>query len=249
MKIANRIDMTITNARMTRMTKTRALTGGGRKFSGIQSASDKNAGIRTLLDQLLEKENKTSATEKLIENQQKSYDYSVIKQSAGRVQEHMEKLAAVGDQSIFGQADKIKAKEQAVSEIVSTVKDYNVMFGKLNQSKDLTDIAYARKMKETVQAYTKELKTLGIEVGSDGRMSVDTNELKKADLESMKKIFGTGSGLSGKLLGQMELIGKNAEKKIEELKKSSYQASMNYTRYGTDSLYGSGQGNRYNAKG
>lgn len=243
MKIGNRINMTITNARMSRMAKTRAFTSRAKSFGGASGSG----GLNGLLKNLNQKDG-TSYISRLLQNQEQTYNYTVMKQSAGRVKDHMDSLSATGESSIFGQEDTGKAKEQAISEIDGFLDDYNIMMNRLKESDDTIDSAYAKKLKDYVSSNSAALKELGITANSDGTLKLDEKVLKEADLDSMKKLFGAGGSFGEKISALAKQIADTADRQMKELKNKSYQLSSNYTRYGTDSSYGT-DGSGFNIRG
>lgn len=244
MKIGNRINMTITNARMSRIAKTRAFTSGVRSYGGASGSG----GLSELLKNLNKKDD-TSYIGRLLENQEQTYNYTVMKQSAGRVKDHMDALSAMGESSIFGQEDTEKAKEQAISQIDGFVDDYNIMMNRLKESEDAADSAYAKKLKDCVSANSAALKELGITANSDGTLKLNEKVLKESDLDSMKKVFGAGGSFGEKISALAKQVGDTAARQITELKNKSYQLSSNYTRYGTDSSSYGTDGSGFNIRG
>lgn len=244
MRIGNRTNMTLARARMTRIAKTRAYTNPG-KSSG-KTGSTGGTSLADLIRQMM-KNDKTSATDKVAENQNSMYNCKVTKQAAERVQGYLEKLSATGEESVFEKSDE-EAKEAAVKEIKNFVDSYNILMGQLSRSDNATDTALAKKMRDTVSACGADLEKLGIKQSSNGILSVNTNVLEEADLAELKKTFGPEGKFGEKIAEQTKLTAENAEKRLEELQKSIYQTSTNYNRYGSDnSSYSCGS--RYSAKG
>lgn len=248
MRIGNRINMTIMNARNARIAKSKAFMAGAKRNT-YSSGSTNKSGNSTLVD-LLNKlnGNSSSTADKLVENQKKSYAYSMIERSTELLGKHMDKFLATGEKSLFGQEDKAAAKEQAVNEVESFVNDYNIMMGKLNSSSNAVDKAYAKKLQGYVSVYGSALKKAGITKNSNGLLELNTDVLKEADLKDLEAAFGKSDGFGGKISEQAKEIKEYAQKQIKDLERSSFIASSNYNRYGTNnSSYGNGSS--YNVRG
>lgn len=231
MKMGNKINMTITNARMTRLAKTRVWTSGSMNAGSTRatgSGSVQNSGNKEL-----------SQIEKLIEKQTKSLSYNMLKDSSERVESRIKKMLETGDKSLFGQEDTTEARTEAVKEIKNLVNDYNLMIGKLNGSKNSEDIAYAKKLKALVTEYGSALKKAGITQSSTGLLVIDEKVLKGASLSQLGELFGKEGGFSDKIGTQAKEICEYAQKQLQELSKSIYTTSSSYNRNGTDgNIYG-----------
>lgn len=250
MRIGNRVNMRITSARMARVAKSRVWSGKQRKSSG-NIANTTTKGNQTLLSILnqINKGTSTTSGEKIAANQQKIYSYQVIGQAATRMEGHLNKFLATGENSMFGQTDATKAQEDAVDEISGFVGDYNVLIGKLTDSTESIDLTYAKNLKTLMTGNGSALKKIGITMNEKGKLSVDKKQLKTADLDDLNKLFGEEGSLSSKLNSIIKTVGTEANKQIETIKKELYTNSSNYSRYGTDTdSYGT-KGSRYNAKG
>lgn len=247
MKIGNRANMTIMRARMTRLAKTKVFTGRrNTSHSSNHTTAGKNQSLSELLSSLYNKD-KTSSTDKLIENRTQTLLYKGMQTSAERVQSHLEKFQQTGETSIFGQADQTKAAETAKSEAKGFINDYNLMMGRLNSSKNSADKNNATKLMGYVAANASALQKVGITQNTNGTLNLDEKKLASADIADLKKVFGDADGFGKKILAQTKLIGTHAEEQLKELAKTDYSVSSNYNRYG-NSLGLDSYGSSYNRK-
>lgn len=253
MRIGNRTGMRITNARLTRQAKERAWAAGGTgKVYTSRLKKTQKSGNLTPLEMLkgINKSQTTAPGQLVVQNQQKLYSYQTMKTAADRVDGHLEQFLGDGENSLFGQADGEAAKTKAVSEVTAFVSDYNVMIGKLTQSGDRVEKAYADKMKSLIGRKTASLKALGITVERDGTLSLSTKTLAAADLADIRGVFGKEGGLADQMKTQAKAVSDYAKEKMADLEKSNTYLSSNYNQYGTSSnLFESFLSRYYNAKG
>ncbi len=245
--------MRITNARLTRQAKVRAWSSGGTgKVFTSHVKKTQVPGSLTPGEILngINKSQTTSPGQLLVQNQQKCYSYQTMKTAADRVNGHMEQFLADGETSLFGQADQEKSKAEAVSEITAFVSNYNAMIGKLTQSGDRVEKAYADKLKSIVGRKTASLKALGITVERNGTLTVDKKTLASAELSDIRDVFGQEGGIADQIQKQAKDISGYAKEQMEDLEKSNTYISSNYNKYGTSSgLFGSFLSRYYNTKG
>lgn len=245
MRIGNRINMTITRARMTRLAKSRIYTNQRTSTRKNTNSNKANPSLAELLNSINNK-NQTTSGEKLLVNRTQTLMYSGMETAANRLKGHTEKFLETGEKSLFEQPDSEAAKKESMKEIKAFVSDYNLMMGRLNQSADNVDKAYAKKMQSTVQEYSVVLRKLGITQSGSGILNLDEKKLKEAELSDMKRVFGDAEGFSKKVGELGTSISDWAKGQLTELKKDSYLTSVSYNRYGQTAENSSGSS--YNSK-
>lgn len=240
MKIPNRIHMTITKARMTRVAKGRALSckryqANVNSKTGYSSSATRlgnQSATQRLLNSILGQTGSTT-TEQLAENRTKQMLYTRMETAAGMTAWNADNLLKTGEDSVFGQSDETQIKKDAAAEIKNFVNNYNLMIGRLNSSGESTDTVYSKKLSSYVTGSTKALEKIGITAGSNGTLQLDEKKLKEAEMTDIKAVFHEKDSFAEKVKGQAEDIKKMAKEKVTALEKSSYYSSTNYTRYGT----------------
>ena len=97
-------------------------------------------------------------------------------------------IEALSDTSIWNTDSKDYSSDSTYDAIANFVSSYNTLLSKIDSVEstikntyDLTD-----KNKEALEA-------IGITVESDGKLKIDSDKLKQADISEVKKIFGSDS--------------------------------------------------------
>lgn len=244
MKIGNRANMVIMNARMKRQARTQLLTR--RNTKKVSSGSFKSKTNQSLLDVLNKNNTDKTNIGSLLENKSKIYDYGIVETSAERVGGHLAALAETGEKSVY---EKEESKEAVEKELQSFVSNYNIMLRKLKSVGGTVNSAYEKKLKDMIAAKKEEFAKFGISQNVNGTLEFDAKTFRNADIAAAKEFFGGESGMAGKLLAQTQQIEKHAADQITALKKSTYALSSNYSRYGSSAYDGSTSGYKYNARG
>lgn len=258
MRIYNRSFETISKARQSRISKTRAWqthskvktgTGGSTRATGTLA---RNNGVTSksdsILQQILSKINQNTGLtgETIAENQTKVYDYGIAEVSARRTAGHMERLAADKEESLYGEEEK--TRELLEAEIAAFADDYNIMVKKLNGTASVTDETAVKNLKKVFTDHQASFRNLGITVNDNGTITLDPKKLKQADTEEIKKLFGAESSAASKLKSLAKGVEESAKKQAETLRKASYMTSTNYNRNASDNRADI-SGARYSAKG
>lgn len=74
--------------------------------------------------------------------------------------------------------------------VTSYLDIYNNAIGSAKESASSDIQRTAKKMKELMKNYDKELEAIGIEVKNDGSVKINQSELKKATTRQVAKVFG-----------------------------------------------------------
>lgn len=243
MRIGNRTNMVIANARLKRQTRIKSLsvkTSAGK----IHSGGFKSKTNKSLLDALNKTNGSDTNLQTLVANQNKSYNYGIVQTAAGRVESSLSELAKSGESSVWekdGGAD-------AEKEVQSFVSNYNIMMRKLTDIGGSVNQAYEKRLKEMLTAKKAEMRSLGITQNSDGTLEFDAKTFRNADEKAAENFFSGDSGMAQRILTQTKQVESYAGEQIATLKKNSYVPSSSYSRYGS-SAGGGASGYWYNAKG
>lgn len=123
--------------------------------------------------------------------------------------------------------------EDNKNKIVENIKDFADKYNKLisnaskSDSKDITQ--KAKWMTDMVKEYSNLLDKIGITIDADNKLSVKEEDIKKADVTSIKELFGTDvNNLASKILAKGEQIFSLA--KTYGASSSAYTSSGTYNR-------------------
>ena len=248
MRIANRHNTVITQARLNRTAREKAVTA---KYSGVSrsSTNSKSTVTQFLLQQLYGKSSTSSTAETLAECQSRIYSYGVVNVAAERVTKQLGELMRDGEGSLFAKAEESGDYSEIGKSLSSFVGDYNLMMRKLKESGNSADAAYVKQLKAEMNKHYSDLKALGITSDADGILTFDEKTFEAADKEKLKGLFGPSSDLAAslkKLAGNIETY---TLKQQQDLQEKMYTSSTNYNQYGSSDLYGWLSGLTYNGKG
>ena len=267
MRVGNSTTRALARARVLRQAKIKARS---KSSSNTSSKKSNNATASSLLNKI---NNSKNGTNNSTNTTQVKSNYTAMKTAANGVQEHLNKLLATGEDSLFGKAipDKesktnstkasntttdsdeteasaeelAKYKENVEKEINNFIDDYNTMVSKMSSIGGTINNIYLKQIKTYVSDNKTALKNLGITQASDGTLRVNQKTLKAADVTKMQKVFGAKNSFADKVAARSKNVESNANTNLTALNKSS--SSSNYNRYGSsNSSYG---GSGYNAKG
>lgn len=129
--------------------------------------------------------------------------------------ETLDRLLSTDDNSIFkkaGNDTSDTALTDAVTEVQSFVASYNTLVKNMSSQGGTVNITYLTELGKAYVDNEKELNDLGITRGSDGLLSVDTDKLKAADLNSLKTAFNGKDSYAESVNGILESIHKVTSK-------------------------------------
>ena len=108
-------------------------------------------------------------------------------------------LNAAGEDSLFGKAEKSESTEEIVTNVQGMVDAYNNTLDQLKNTEGELNKFYMDELKTYVSDHREALSAAGVTAGKDGKLVIDEEKLKNADLETLKKAFGSTSGFTDKV--------------------------------------------------
>ncbi len=165
--------------------------------------------------------------------------YEKLKESADRLEQYADALNATGNKSLFEEAKKSGDPTEVYGEVEKMVSAYNDLLGRMRTDMSTMGRFYYESLKAVTADHKDELSALGITMDKNGKLSIDKEKLKSADLSRLESVFGA----EGTLTSRLNLIaGKVADSAEASLKSASSQ--YNAAGNSVDSLIRS-----YDAKG
>lgn len=143
-----------------------------------------------------------------------------IKKTTDNLKKSATALLEKGSQSVYGDKDKL------ASAVKSFVSDYNKTIDQAGDSSSEKVLSKTLSMVNNTKAYAKSLAEIGISVGEDNKLAVDTDKLSKADISTVKNMLQTGSSFAGQTMMKAAQISAAAE-----------QASVGTNLYGSNGNY------------
>lgn len=144
------------------------------------------------------------------------------------------------EDSIFEKAKESGDNKEVVEGIKELVAAYNGTLKALEKQSGGLNRFYLETLKETVKENEKAFKEIGISFTEDGKLEIDEDKLKAADLETLEQLFGTAGTFSVKTGFTAGRIADNAAANLESIG-SQYTAGGN--------AYYAANANRFDLKG
>jgi len=120
------------------------------------------------------------------------------------------------------------------SAVKSFVKEYNSLINSTSDSMDSTTITRASFLKNITNNYSDALSQIGITVNSStGKLSVDSDKLSSANMETVKTIFSGNNGYGSQVSTYASLIESAS---ASQTSGSSYTNSGGYSTSGYSSI-------------
>ncbi len=165
--------------------------------------------------------NKSSA----VDTRQKSA-YEKLEKNASQLQKTADNLAAKGENSLFAKARESKSTEELCKEAQALVQEYNNALNILQSAPGALNDYYCQMLKDAAGGNSESLAGIGISLSKDGKMTVDTEKLKAADIDTLEKVLGASGDFTSKVSFVAGRISDNARAGAESLT-SQYGANGN----------------------
>lgn len=138
----------------------------------------------------------------------------------------------LNEDALWKQSDGKHDMDKIVSAVKTFVKEYNDTLNQATKvnSKDIAqDVRYMNSMTNTM---SKALSKIGIAVGTDGKLSVNEDELKKASVTSIKSLFAGSASYGSQISDRASEIARDTV--------------MNSSVYGSNGTLSSSLSNMFN---
>ena len=102
-------------------------------------------------------------------------------------------IEALSDTSIWNTDSKDYSSDSTYDAIANFVSSYNTLLSKIDSVESTIKNTYGTKLNDLTDKNKEALEAIGITVESDGKLKIDSDKLKQADISEVKKIFGSDS--------------------------------------------------------
>lgn len=109
---------------------------------------------------------------------------------------------ATGGKALFSDPEK------TLSAVKSFVESYNGTIDGLKNSENMKVLQKGLTLANTTNAYARTLKRVGISVGSDNRLTLDEDKLKKASPATLGSLFSGNYSLANKIADKASYINR-----------------------------------------
>ena len=115
--------------------------------------------------------------------------------TAGAAANLNKSIEALSDTSIWNTDSKDYSSDSTYDAIANFVSSYNTLLSKTDSVGSTIKNTYGTKLNDLTDKNKEALEAIGITVESDGKLKIDSDKLKQADISEVKKIFGSDSEL------------------------------------------------------
>lgn len=194
-------------------------------MSSLSTDTDNDTKVVDLLKKSSETEKSSKTTGK------KSEEYDSVKKSASSLKASAEILSETGEDSVFARAEESGDYSDLISLIERFTGDYNSLLESLSDLDTDKSANYSKELKSIVSGQSEALQKVGITVDSNGKLVVDEDALKNADMKALKDLFQGENSIAGKVADKSVYIGANAAAD------QYVDRCANYTSGGTSAEY------------
>ena len=193
-------------------------------YSNLSQLSSVKSGAYSKALKALYSKNSDTSTSSVLKNSNIKYtvdsELSGVKRESGELAEAARKLSSTGKNDLFANKDKYDsdAAYKAVSDLVS---NYNETVSAADKAGNSAIDNAVSSMARMTGIMGKSLSKAGITVGVDGKMSVDEEAFKKADMNTVKDLFGNNGYFGKSIASSAQRIESIAGQ--QELKNSGNQ--------------------------
>lgn len=241
MKVGGVYSAKLARARLVSQARMQSGTRAKKFTSGRVNTGSSGSYLSKLRNSLgsAQKSGSSSAANTLL----KRSNYNMLLNVSESIQKHGKNLTETGEKGLF---ESEETRSQAVKEIKGFLQDYNNMIERLKNVDSTVSKLYVKQLGGHVSDNQDVLRELGITQSTTGTLKLDEDKLAKADLEKLKKVFGTSGGFITKICSWAEKIAANAEANLSGMYQSENLYGNNYNRYGNNI---SGYGGSFTTRG
>lgn len=161
---------------------------------------------------------------------------STVKSEASDLVTSAKKLTATGKDSLFASEEKYDA-DATYKTVSNFITQYNDTVDALSKVSSTAVKSAGNHMQNMTNIMSKGLSKVGITVGTDGKLTVDEQKFKAADMSKVKALFDGSSSYAGVVSSAAGRIASQAGNQISQLGGGLYGSNGYYNSYYSGSLY------------
>lgn len=155
-------------------------------------------------------------------------NYEKLKDAADTLGDQTGALTAEGRDAIFEKLKNDGDREELNNTVEKLVSSYNSTMDSLLSTNNTLNIYYYQMMGEMATESKDELASIGIQVGKDGKLSIDKEKFEAADIESIEKVLGASGSFTQKADFLAGRIASNAKANVESLSTQYNSSGSSY---------------------
>lgn len=162
---------------------------------------------------------------------------STVKSEANELVDSAKKLTSTGKGSLFADKDNYN-KDDIYNAVSNFVDQYNETVDSVSSVSNSSVNNAGNRMTRMTDIMSNSLSKVGITVGADGKMSIDEETFKNADMSRVKSLFNGSSSYAGAISSYASRIASQASNQIHRVNGSFYGSNGSlYNSYNSGSLY------------
>ena len=161
---------------------------------------------------------------------------STVKSEASDLVTSAKKLTATGKDSLFASEEKYDA-DATYKAVSNFITQYNDTVDALSKVTSTAVKNAGNHMQNMTNIMSKGLSKVGITVGTDGKLTVDEQKFKAADMSKVKALFNGSSSYAGVVSSAAGRVASQAGNQISQLGGGLYGSNGYYNSYYSGSLY------------
>lgn len=161
---------------------------------------------------------------------------STVKSEASDLVTSAKKLTATGKDSLFASEEKYDA-DATYKAVSNFITQYNDTVDALSKVSSTAVKNAGNHMQNMTNIMSKGLSKVGITVGTDGKLTVDEQKFKAADMSKVKALFNGSSSYAGVVSSAAGRVASQAGNQISQLGGGLYGRNGYYNSYYSGSLY------------
>lgn len=152
---------------------------------------------------------------------------SMVKTEASELVDSAKKLTSTGKDSMFSDKDKYD-KDAIYSAVNNFVTNYNDTVKALGNTTNSSVKNAAGTITRMTNVMKKSLSQIGITASDDGKLSVNEDDFKNADMNKVKSLFNGSGSYAGIVSSSASRVASEATNQLSGFGGSSYGSSGNY---------------------
>ena len=180
-------------------------------------------------DSLLKALNKGSS----VANTKQKSSYEKLEKSANQLRKRADNLTAAGENSLYAKAKENKDTEELCKEIQSLAEEFNSTMKILESAPGPLNDYYRQMLQEAASGNSESLASVGITVSRNGKMTVDSDKLKAADVDTLEKVLGASGSFTSKVSFVAGRVSDNARAGAESVTSQYGSNGSLYTTSGS----------------
>jgi len=140
-----------------------------------------------------------------------------LAEAAESLEKAVDAIGGEGQKGLFETARAEENTDEIYKNVQTLLESYNSTLKALGSDSSALNAYYAQMLKEASTGNADALKKIGITVGKDGKLSVDQEKWKAADVDTLESVLGASSDWMGRLTFLSGKISDNAQAGLEGL--------------------------------